>query len=204
MLRPWSTWQTSPGWKSGGGTDRSVSTMPSTATCILEPSAVLPFYNAVRGAGGGRERSAVRKSAHGGRQAPARRFSQCFGRGCARVRFVVAAEALLDLGGRPLGHHRTAVGAAGAVVGGVERAPVGGRAAQALVVHALVGGVLIDENQAARAFADEVGAVELAEVAKAGEEGGGGDQIRLGPRPISLQRLRDAPCAIGVRLDHVG
>src|SRR5207237_8809503 len=61
------------------------------------------------------------------------------------------------------------------------RAPVGGRAAQALVVHALVGGVLIDENQAARAFADEVGAVELAEVAKAGEEGGGGDQRRLGP-----------------------
>ena len=44
-------------------------------------------------------------------------------------------------------------------------APLGRRATQALVVHALVGGVLVDQHQAARPLADEIRAVKLAQVA---------------------------------------
>jgi hypothetical protein len=44
-----------------------------------------------------------------------------------------------------------------------------GAIAQALKGHALVGGVLVDQDQLAVAFAQEVGAIELAEVAQPGE-----------------------------------
>src|SRR5476651_1716410 len=47
--------------------------------------------------------------------------SEGFGRGGVGMRLVVAAEATLDFGDTPLRHHRTAMGAAGAVVGAVER-----------------------------------------------------------------------------------
>src|SRR4051794_6688703 len=85
--------QISPGWKRAGGTPRSVSTIPSTATCMR---ASWRQYN----------RSAA--------------ILEGFRRGGMGMCAVVAAEPALDLGLAEFSHHRPAVRAAGAVVGGVE------------------------------------------------------------------------------------
>ena len=50
---------------------------------------------------------------------------------------------------------------------------------QALVVDPLVRGVLVDQHQPARPFADEVGAVELAEIAQAVEVARPRHELRL-------------------------
>src|SRR3954469_13132754 len=119
--------QISPGWKRAGGTPRTGSTIPSPGTSLR---ASWRQYN----------RSAA--------------ILEGFRRGGMGMCAVVAAEPALDLGLAEFSHHRPAVRAAGAVVGGLElsqervlsrtaggvmcaSAAVGGRPRQQRVAQAL-------------------------------------------------------------------